>query len=115
MSITPWENVLILRNPSGRSKPYAIRSTWDAATFLLDHWPAARDATYRRAVITCLSAMKGETTHEAAAAALTVAAMAALFIVEREEALEFDISLASLESLSRDMGMLEATRHSVRA
>ncbi len=46
---------------NGVSKRYArIRSTRDAAYFLIDSWGGECDATYCKAVIHCTMALKGE-------------------------------------------------------
>jgi hypothetical protein len=60
MKTQQWPNALTVEL-NGVSKRYArIRSTRDAAYFLIDSWRGERDATYREAVIHCTMALRGE-------------------------------------------------------
>lgn len=64
-----WKMGVILQDRRTGNEIAKIRTTREAGEFLLDKWAGERCASYRKAVVTCVSAMRGETLHEVAATA----------------------------------------------
>lgn len=61
-----WDNTVTIEL-GGRIKTYArISTTRGAASYLIDMWPGPRDAAYKRAIVSCTQALKGEVNDEAA-------------------------------------------------
>ncbi|WP_137156346.1 DUF982 domain-containing protein [Rhizobium sp. FKL33] len=64
-----WKMGVVLHDRRSGKEIARIRTTREAGEFLLDKWSGERCASYRKAVVTCVSAMRGESLHESAATA----------------------------------------------
>lgn len=64
-----WKMGVALHDRRTGSEVAKIRTTREAGAFLLDKWTGERNAAYHKAVVTCVSAMRGENLHESAATA----------------------------------------------
>jgi hypothetical protein len=72
-----WKMGVILQDRRSGNEVARIRTTREAGEFLLDKWAGERCASYRKAVVTCVSAMRGESLHEMAATAFISAVIQA--------------------------------------
>jgi hypothetical protein len=92
-----WEKIVTLR-PLGTDSPaISINNSKSAAHVLLKAWPARRGKSYRRAVLSCSAALRGEATHELAQWAFIVAAMEAAIPYEIVDRLDAEIAAVCRE------------------
>jgi hypothetical protein len=64
-----WKMGVVLFDRRSGKEIAKIRTTREAGEFLLDKWSGERCASYRKAVVTCVTAMRGDALHETAATA----------------------------------------------
>lgn len=74
-----WKMGVALHDRRTGKEIAKIRTTREAGEFLLDKWSGERCASYRKAVVACVAAMRGENLHEAAATAFISAVIQANF------------------------------------
>jgi hypothetical protein len=88
-----------------------IRTTREAGSFLLDRWSGERCAAYRKAVVSCVSAMRGEDLHEVAATAFISAVIQANFGFNFFEAywdvFDLEIARATDEMFEQDVALID--------
>ncbi|MDH6269879.1 hypothetical protein M2360_005311 [Rhizobium sp. SG_E_25_P2] len=72
-----WKMGVVLHDRRSGKEVAKIRTTREAGEFLLDKWSGERCASYQKAVVSCVSAMRGESLHESAATAFISAVIQA--------------------------------------
>ena len=104
-----WEKTIILRLQSPVFFTVSIVNAKSAAKLLLNQWPEKTGRSYRRAVINCLGAIRGQVSQEAAQWAFTVAVMEAAIPFEIKDRLEMEIAEICQALLSEEGVSTEAS------
>lgn len=118
-----WGNVVTIEL-RGKTETYVrIKSTKEAAKYLIEAWPGSRDVAYRDAVVACATALRGLGSEERVVEGLCKAAASSnLVAYDSVDAFEADIISAVKTSLDDDLqshldaafDLLENTRETVR-
>ena len=103
-----WGKSIEIKVGSGVLARRSVENTYDAARLLLDKWPGPRGTAFKKAVLDCTLALRGDLPHEIVPVRLVAAAREAGFdCVIREPKMddhfEAEIAQVCIESLCEDM------------
>ena len=104
-----WDKIVVihLREPRPRSLP--IKDSKDAARLLLSRWPLREGRSYRRAVLNCSAALRGQGPSDVAQWSFVVAAMEAAIPYEIVDRLDTEIAAVCKELLENEDMLPERT------
>lgn len=106
-----WDNVVTIEL-RGETKTFVrIKSTKEAAKYLIEAWPGSRDAAYHDAVVACAGALRGLTNERRVVEVLCKAASSSnLIAYDSIDAFEAEMISAIRMALDTDLqSCLEAT------
>ena len=89
-----WEKTVTLRLEEGRGAAFAVSDSKSAARVLLRSWPERKGKSYRRAVLNCSAALRGQIPQDLAQWSFIVAAMEADISYEIGD--RFDMEIAEV-------------------
>lgn len=104
MALGEWGNFVTIEL-QGKTETYVrIKSTKEAAKYLIEAWPGSRDAAYRDAVVACASALRGLASEKHVVEGLCKAAATSnLVAYDSVDSFEADIISAFKTSLDDDL------------
>ena len=100
-----WDKIVVLHLKEQGSRSLSVKDSKHAAWLLLNWWPDKRGKSYRRAVLNCSAALRGQGPNDIAQWSFVVAAMEAAISYEVMD--RFDTEIAAIcRELLEDEEML---------
>jgi len=97
-----WDKIVVLHLETPRPRSLSIRDSKDAARLLLSRWPLREGSSYRRAVLNCSAALRGQGPSDVAQWSFVVAAMEAAIPYEIVDRLDAEIAAVCKELLENE-------------
>ena len=94
-----WDKIVVLHLREPRPHSLSIKDSKDAAWLLLNRWPEKQGKSYRRAVLNCSAALRGQGPSDVAQWSFVVAAMEAAISYEIIDRLNSEIAAICRELL----------------
>jgi hypothetical protein len=89
-----WDKIVVIHLAEPRPRSLSIKDSKDAAWLLLNRWPLRNGRSYRRAILNCSAALRGQGPNDVAQWSFVVAAMEAALPYEVVD--RFDMEIAAV-------------------
>lgn len=106
-----WDKIVVLHLTEPRARTLSIKDSKDAAWLLLNRWPEKQGKSYRRAVLNCSAALRGQGPSDVAQWSFVVAAMEAAISYEVVDRLDSEIAAICKELLDGEDVPQETSAH----
>ena len=97
-----WDKIVVLHLETPRPRSLSIGDSKDAARLLLGRWPLREGRSYRRAILNCSAALRGQGPSDLAQWSFVVAAMEAAIPYEIIDRLDMEIAAVCRELLENE-------------
>jgi len=97
-----WDKIVVLHLEKPRPCSLSIGDSKDAARLLLNRWPLTAGRSYRRAILNCSAALRGQGPSDVAQWSFVVAAMEAAIRYEIIDRLDVEIAAVCRELLESE-------------
>jgi hypothetical protein len=94
-----WDKIVVLHLEIPQPRSLSIGDSKDAARLLLSRWPLREGRSYRRAILNCSAALRGQGPSDVAQWSFVVAAMEAAIPYEIVDRLDTEIAAVCKELL----------------
>lgn len=92
-----WDKIVVIHLNGPKVRSLSIRDSKDAARLLLSRWPRKEGNCYRRAILNCSAALRGQGPSDVAQWSFIVAAMEAAIPYELIDRLDAEIAAVCRE------------------
>ena len=97
-----WDKIVVIHLTEPRPRSLPIKDSRDAARLLLSRWPLREGRSYRRAILNCSAALRGQGPSDLAQWSFVVAAMEAAIPYEIIDRLDMEIAAVCRELLENE-------------
>lgn len=97
-----WDKIVVIHLAQPRPRSLSIKDSKDAARLLLSRWPRKEGSSYRRAILNCSAALRGQGPSDVAQWSFIVAAMEAAIPYEVVDRLDTEIAAVCRELLDNE-------------
>lgn len=97
-----WDKIVVIHLTEPRPRSLPIKDSRDAARLLLSRWPLREGRSYRRAILNCSAALRGQGPNDVAQWSFVVAAMEAAIPYEIVDRLDAEIAAVCKELLENE-------------
>jgi hypothetical protein len=108
-----WDKIIVIHLMEPRPRSLPIKDSRDAARLLLSRWPLREGRSYRRAILNCSAALRGQGPNDIAQWSFIVAAMEAAIPYEIVDRLDAEIAAVCKELLENEDIQQETTQPAV--
>lgn len=97
-----WDKIVVLHIEKPLHRALSIKDSKDAARLLLGRWPLSEGRSYRRAILNCSAALRGQGPCDVAQWSFVVAAMEAAIPYEIVDRLDAEIAAVCKDLLETE-------------